>query len=57
MTGRYDVPLEQLEGQSRVAATAQVPTQAEPRLPEPLTAGPHLHPFGDGASGADGDGD
>lgn len=57
MTGHYDVPLEQLEEQSRVAATAQVQLQAEPRLAESLVAGPHLHPFGDGASGADGDGE
>ena len=57
MTGRYDVPLEQLEEQSRVAATAQVEVQSEPRLHEPLVAGPHLHPLGDGATGADGDGD
>lgn len=57
MSPRYDVPLEQLEEQSRVAAVAQVEVQAEPRLHEPLTAGPHLHPFGDGATGADGDGD
>ena len=57
MTGRYDVPLEQLAEQSRVAATAQVTVQAEPRLHEPLVAGPHLHPHGDGATGADGDGE
>lgn len=57
MTGRYDVPLEQLEEQSRVAATAQVSLQAEPRLHAPLVEGPAVHPFGDGATGADGDGD
>lgn len=57
MTGRYDVPLEQLEEQSRVAATAQVSLQAEPRLHAPLMEGPAVHPFGDGATGADGDGD
>lgn len=57
MSPRYDVPMEQLEEQSRVAAVAQVEVQAEPRLHEPLTSGPHLHPLGDGATGADGDGD
>ena len=57
MTGRFDVSLDELEAQSRVAATAQVETQTEPRLHAPLVDGPHLHPFGDGAIGADGDGD
>jgi len=57
MTSRYAVPLEQLEEQSRVAAAAQVTEQAAPRPAQPPAAGPHLHPFGDGASGADGDGD
>lgn len=57
MTSRYEVSLEQLEEQSRIAATAQVQMQAEPRLHEPLVAGPQLHPYGDGATGADGDGE
>lgn len=57
MTSRFSMPIEQLEEQSRVAATAQVEAQAEPRLAEPLVAGPALHPYGDGATGADGDGD
>jgi hypothetical protein len=57
MTSRFSVPIEQLEEQSRVAVTAQVEAQAEPRLAEPLVAGPALHPYGDGATGADGDGD
>jgi hypothetical protein len=57
MTGRFDVPIEQLEEQARVAAAAQVQVQAEPRLHEPLVSGPQLPPYGDGATGADGDGE
>jgi hypothetical protein len=57
MTSRYAVPVEQLEAQSRVAGAEQVELQAEPRLHAPLVDGPHVHPFGDGATGPDGDGD
>ena len=57
MTRRYAVPLEQLEGSARVADVEQGELQAEPRLHAPLLDGPHVHPFGDGATGAGGDGD
>jgi hypothetical protein len=58
MTRRFAVPLDQLEAQSRVAAADQQEVQTVPRLDEPLVAGPHVHPYGDGATGADdGDGD
>jgi hypothetical protein len=57
VTSRYAVPLEQLEAQTHVSGAEQVQEQPEPRLHAPLVAGPHLHPYGDGATGADGDGD
>lgn len=57
MIRRYAVPLDQLEAGARVADTEQVELQAEPRLHAPLVEGPAVHPFGDGATGADGDGD
>lgn len=57
MTRRFAVPIEQLEAQSRVEAADQHEGQPEPRRDEPLIAGPHLHPYGDGATGPDGDGD
>jgi hypothetical protein len=57
MSNRYAVPLEQLETRAHVSVGEQVQEQPEPRLHAPLVAGPHLHPYGDGATGADGDGD
>lgn len=57
MTRRFALPLEQLEAQSRVAGAEQVELQAEPRLHAPLVEKPQVHPYGDGATGADGDGD
>lgn len=57
MTRRFAVPLEQLEAGSRVTGAEQVELQAEPRLHAPLVDGPQVHPYGDGATGTDGDGD
>jgi hypothetical protein len=57
MTSRFAVPIEQLEAQARVADAEQVELQAQPRLDAPLLDGPSVHPFGDGATGPDGDGD
>lgn len=52
---RFAVPLTELEGDAHVSTSEQVTEQPEPRLHEPLVAGPRLHPFGDGATGGDGD--
>jgi hypothetical protein len=57
MTRRFTVPIEQLEAQARVEVVDQHQVQAVPHLDEPLTAGPHVHPYGDGATGTDADGD
>lgn len=57
MTSRYAVPVEQLEDTARVACAEQGQLQAEPRQQAPLIEGPAVHPFGDGATGPDGDGD
>jgi hypothetical protein len=56
MTRRFQIPIDELEGQSRVTDAQQVQTQAESRLTEPFP-GPGVHPYGDGATGPDGDGD
>jgi len=53
---RYDVPLTELEAQARVEAEDRAESQASTRPHEPLVV-PLVHPFGDGATGSDGDGD
>jgi hypothetical protein len=57
MSRRFDVPLGDLEAAAHVPAPDQVEEQQVSRPAEPLRAGPHLPPYGDGATGADGDGD
>jgi hypothetical protein len=57
MTRRFDVPLDQLEATAHVADNDQVQEQVSSDRPGPLVTGPQMHPFGDGATGADGDGD
>jgi hypothetical protein len=57
MTRRFDVPIDELEADARVAVPEQVQAQAASGRPEPLVSGPHVHPYGDGATGADGDSD
>lgn len=56
-TSRFAVPIADLERAAQVSTSEQVTEQAAPRLPEPLVAGPQLHPYGDGATNADADGD
>ena len=54
---RFAVPVDDL-ATARVDVSEQVQEQAEPRSPESSQwAGPLPHPFGDGATGADADGE
>lgn len=54
---RFAVPAEHLEAE-RVDQSVQVQEQAEPRTPESSQWNrPISHPFGDGATNADADGD
>ncbi len=55
MKNRFAVPLQELERQTRPAQDTLIEIQAEIRLCAPMQAGPQMHPFGDGATGDDGD--
>jgi hypothetical protein len=57
MARRFQVPLDALEAEAHVPDSEQVQEQASGNRPEPLVAGPQVHPYGDGATGPDGDGD
>ena len=55
VSNRYAVPLLELEGETRLARETLMEGQAEVRPAQQLQAGPHLHPFADGATSDDGD--